>query len=64
MTIFDKKNIICPFYNQAPRIPVARVTLKNDATKKIFVQKLFLYPIATFGKCTEKINFYIPPTLK
>ena len=27
----------------------------------MFVQKLFLSPVATFGKCTKKFHFYIPP---
>ena len=28
---------------------------------KSFVQKAFLSPMVTFGKCTKIINFYIPP---
>ena len=32
--------------------------LKNDATKKLFLQKLFLSTMATFGKCTKKMKHF------
>ena len=39
-------------------VPVAHGTLKNGATKNIFVQKLFLSTRATFGKCTKKMKHF------
>ena len=32
--------------------------LKNSAKNKKFVQKLFLSPMATFGKCTKKMKHF------
>ena len=53
-----KKLIICPFFMQGRGVLVARGTLKNSATKNIFVQKLFLSTRATFGKCTKKMKHF------
>ena len=53
-----KKLIICPFFMQGLGVLVARGTLKNSATKNIFVQKLFLSTRATFGKCTKKMKHF------
>ena len=43
---------------QAPGVTVDYGTLKNSNTKKIFVQKLFLSTMATFGECTKKMKHF------
>ena len=59
--LYFKKLIICSFFVQTSRIPVARGTLKNGPTKKIFVQKLFLSPMTTFRNAQKKLIFTLPP---
>ena len=58
--LYFKKLIICSFFVLTSRIPVARGTLKNGPTKKIFVQKLFLSPMTTFRNAQKKLIFTLP----
>ena len=53
-----KKIDYMPIFCAGPWVLVAHGTLKNSATKKNFVQKLFLTQMDTFGKCTKKMKHF------
>ena len=61
--LYLKKLIICPIFVCAPRIPFARGTLKNGATKKNCAKFTFTHN-DQFWEMHKEIRFYIPLTKK
>ena len=68
MTIFEKTDYTdyMPIFRAGPQDTGGPWHLRkwcHKKKKKKVEKKLFLSPMATFGKCTKVINFYISPII-